>query len=322
MPGLLDFTDLLERLNGPLAPIRTLVPLDWERSCDHGDLPRWLQALHNLPALEPDSVELAAGVRIGSMAQLDGPEREQLQSTLMHLHPWRKGPLEVFGLSIDTEWRSDWKWDRLLPHITPLAGRTVLDVGCGNAYHCWRMAGAQAGLVLGVEPSVLFNMQYWAIKSWLPGIPVYLLPNRLEDLPLHLHAFDTVFSMGVLYHRKDPLEHLHRLRDCLRPGGELVLETLICAGQDLQFSAGERYARMGNVWHVPTADKLLQWLHQAGFVDARLVDSSRTSVAEQRSTAWMQFESLAEALDPDDRTITVEGYPAPVRGLIVASLPA
>ena len=43
-----------------------------------------------------------------------------------------------------------------------------------------------------------------------------------------------------------------------------------------------------------------------------------TSLDEQRRTDWMTSESLAEFLDPNDRSKTIEGYPAPLRAVLTA----
>ncbi|MEW8068099.1 MAG: DUF1698 domain-containing protein, partial [Candidatus Thiodiazotropha endolucinida] len=43
-----------------------------------------------------------------------------------------------------------------------------------------------------------------------------------------------------------------------------------------------------------------------------------TTIEEQRATEWMRFESLADYLDPADRSLTIEGYPAPRRAVFVA----
>jgi len=315
-----DYSRLRARLDTPaLAPLLAKVPQDLATETRHGDLPRWLATLAALPALTPTSVELNQTLRIGEPDQLSAEQREQLRVNLMQLHPWRKGPIELFGLTIDTEWRSDWKWNRVLPHLSPLQGRQVLDVGCGNAYHCWRMAGAGAAFVLGIDPHLLFNLQYWALRRFLPEPEVHLLPLALEDLPDNLQAFDTVFSMGVLYHRRSPFDHLLALRNCLRPGGELVLETLViegAAGQTLV--PPDRYARMPNVWFIPTCNTLAAWLGKAGYSDVQLVDVTTTTQDEQRATPWMTFESLREALNPQDSTRTVEGHPAPCRAVFVA----
>ena len=228
----------------------------------------------------------------------------------------------MFGVHIDTEWRSDWKWERLQQSIDSLQGRRVLDVGCGSGYHCWRMRGDGAAEVIGIDPTPLFIVQFWALQKYLQQDTVWVLPLPMEKVPTKLQAFDTVFSMGVLYHRRSPLDHLQELKDCLRPGGQLVLETLVIEGElgDTLLPEG-RYARMGNVWFLPSTDTLLSWLRKLGFVDEQLVDVCVTTTQEQRSTQWMTFHSLANFLDPDDSSRTIEGYPAPRRAIVTARLP-
>ena len=288
----------------------------------YGDLPRWLKVLADLPELTTERVTLDKA-RVGAAGQpLPKAQREQLRSTLMGLHPWRKGPFELFGVHIDTEWRSDWKWDRLQQSIAPLAGRRVLDVGCGNGYHCWRMLGDGAGEVIGIDPTPLFVVQFWALQKYLQQDNIWVLPVGIEGVPAKLQAFDTVFSMGVLYHRRSPMDHLQELRNCLVPGGELVLETLVIEGGPGDTLVPEgRYARMGNVWFLPSCDTLLGWLRKIGFSQTELVDVAVTSTEEQRATDWMTFHSLANFLDPQDPSRSIEGYPAPRRAVFTARAP-
>lgn len=289
-----------------------------------GDLPQWQQSLAQLPALSASNCDFKQGVRIGQPGDCSEQQREALRTALMALHPWRKGPYELFGLNIDTEWRSDWKWDRLLPHITPLQDRLVLDIGCGNGYHCWRMFGEGAKRVIGIDPSPRFVHQFYALKSFTQNpsgheLPVDVLPLGIEHMPNELNAFDTVFSMGVLYHRRSPIDHLLELKTCLKSGGQLVLETLVIAGDEGQVLVPEgRYAKMRNVWFIPSPPTLLSWLRKCGFKAPQLVDVCDTSTDEQRSTAWMHFESLPDFLDPDDSNRTFEGHPAPRRAVFIA----
>ena len=288
----------------------------------HDKMAGWLDALQSLPELRPSRIALQDEVSIGSGADLGQVSREEVIARLQAFHPWRKGPYTFFGIEIDTEWRSDWKWERLLPHIQPLAGRRVLDVGCGNGYHGWRMRGAGADFVLGIEPFLVSVLQFQVMQRYLCDAQHHVIPIGIEDVPTNLACFDSVFSMGVLYHRRSPLDHLFELKGCLRPGGELILETLIVEGdQETVFMPQGRYAKMRNVWFLPSIAAMTLWLKRCGFTEVACVDTNRTSREEQRSTEWMHFESLADFLDPDHAEKTIEGHPAPLRAIFTATRP-
>ena len=288
----------------------------------HGKMIGWQRALAALPNITATSINLKDQVQIGSSEDISGEDIDAFVENLKAFHPWRKGPYDLFGIELDTEWHSDWKWDRLLPHIQPLVGRKVLDIGGGNGYHGWRMLGEGAELVLGVDPTLVFVMQYQVMHRYIGESNHYVLPIGIEDLPEKLNCFDTVFSMGVLYHRRSPLDHLYELRACLRSGGELVLETLIIEGEEGETLMPEgRYAKMRNVWFFPTIPTMELWLRRCGFKNVRCVDINTTSIEEQRPTKWMTFESLADFLDPDDHSKTIEGHPAPVRAIFTAIAP-
>lgn len=310
-----------------LEPWRELLPQQLEQAFDekrHGNLAQWRQVLAQLPTLDAARVLLdQSQVGVEGDSPIDPAVSQQIRELLQQLRPWRKGPYTLHGIHIDTEWRSDWKWDRVAPHLSGLQGRRILDVGCGSGYHAWRMAGAGAGLVIGIDPSILFAMQFAAIKHFIgDDYPVYMLPLGIEHVPVRMRAFDTVFSMGVLYHRRSPIDHLIELRDCLTTGGELVLETLVIEGAlGDSLMPEERYAKMRNVWFIPSIPTLELWLRRCGFRDIRVVDVSRTGFDEQRRTEWMQFESLQDFLHQDNPALTVEGYPAPLRATIIASAP-
>ncbi|ANP76164.1 tRNA 5-methoxyuridine(34)/uridine 5-oxyacetic acid(34) synthase CmoB [Vibrio sp. 10N.222.51.C8] len=294
---------------------------DWQNA-EHGDFDRWLRALNKIPQDVPDQVDLKNSVTIGSSTPYHTGELKKLESLLKTFHPWRKGPYTVHDIHIDTEWRSDWKWDRVLPHISPLKNRSVLDVGCGNGYHMWRMLGEGARLTVGIDPSHLFLVQFEAIRKLMGDDQrAHLLPLGIEQLP-KLEAYDTVFSMGVLYHRRSPLDHLIQLKDQLVSGGELVLETLVIEGdENAVLVPVDRYAQMRNVYFFPSARALKRWLEQVGFEDVRIVDENVTTIGEQRTTEWMTHNSLPDYLDPNDPSKTVEGHPAPRRAILVATKP-
>ena len=264
------------------------------------------------------------------------PQAQTLFNLLAQLKPWRKGPWSFGPVEIQTEWRSDWKWNRVVQAFPPqgLKDQRILDVGCGSGYHLWRMHQEGAELALGVEPFLLSVAQFYATypiltgsdqlgsESWPhPPLPPLVLPLTLEQCP-RFSWFHIVFSMGVLSHRRSPFDHLADLKAQLEPGGQLILENLVIDGK-----AGEvlvprgRYAKMRNVWFIPSTLELKGWLEKAGFNRAEIVDISTTSTEEQKRTPWMEFESLEDYLDPADQTKTVEGYPRPMRAVLKAWAP-
>ena len=269
----------------------------------HGDYPRWKKTVERLDAIDEN-------------------EQQEIRELLLSLAPWRKGPFEIAGITIDSEWQSNLKWDRLKDAIAPLNGRKVLDVGCGNGYYALRMKELGAQTIFGIDPTLLYVMQFLCIQRFRQEKNVFVLPLRSGELPADARAFDTCFSMGVLYHQRSPLTHLRQLRGLLRPAGQLVLDTMFVPGDEsCAFTPPDRYARMRNVWLLPTVAELTTWLRCTGFEDIDVVDQSITSIDEQRTTAWMTFDSLVDGLDPADRSRTIEGWPAPRRVIVLANAP-
>jgi len=323
---MIDFSDCYRDLQGtalkrwlPILQNKITALLNPNR---HGHLHEWLEFLDSFPKIVPDEIDLSTNVlKIGAADQLKANEKEELERQLKLFMPWRKGPIDLFGIAIDTEWRSDLKWSRLESAISPLENRTVLDVGCSNGYHCFRMHAAGAKLVIGVEPMLRYLFQFQILRHFIAKpMAVHVLPMSLESLPEYIPAFDSVFSMGVLYHRKSPIDHLYDLKKYLRPGGELVLETLVIDDDYASVLVPEdRYAKMRNVWFIPSCRMLETWLTRVGFINIQCIDISTTSVSEQRATDWMQLESLVDFLDPNDLSLTIESYPAPKRAIFIAS---
>ncbi len=291
----------------------------WQQQNLHGEFAQWQKTIKALPKTSPSIVNLQNKVQAGQREDISDGEYKRIENLLKKFKPWRKGPYHIHGLHIDTEWRSDFKWDRLSPHISDLKNRYVLDIGCGSGYHLWRMRGAGAKFVVGIDPTQLFLMQFNAIQHFIQDPSVNLLPLGVEDLP-ELNCFDTVFSMGVLYHRRSPIDFLYQLKAQLVQGGELVLETLIVDGdENTVLVPGERYAKMRNVWFLPSGKAMCAWLARCGFKNIRMVNIDTTTLDEQRKTEWIDTESLQDFLDPNDNSKTVEGYPAPQRAIFIAN---
>lgn len=322
---MIDYSEFFERISEndliKLGPDLQNVIQDKLGSRVHGNLSDWLDIISSFPDINPSKIDLNADVvKIGTADDISEAQQADLRQGLMQFKPWRKGPFSLFGVDIDTEWRSNFKWDRVAQVISPLNDRLVLDVGCGNGYYAWRMLGAGARFVIGIDPSWQSLIQHLAIARYIERPNFFLLPLMMEQFPRRYQLFDTVFSMGVLYHRRSPLDHILELASVLRKGGELVLETIVVDGEDgYSLLPSGRYAKMNNVWFLPSCQTLKSWIERCGFVDVKIADVSTTSLDEQRATEWMSFESLEDYLDPNDSSKTVEGYPAPKRAIITAT---
>jgi tRNA (mo5U34)-methyltransferase len=302
----------------PLSPIcAPLIELSTLAfSVNNGNIPKWAAAIDAIKTQPAGDLNFNLPY-LNISAKIDAAT---LSASLKQLMPWRKGPFQIGDLRLDSEWRGDMKWQRLKNHIQPLQGKTVLDVGSGNGYFTYLMALSGAKIALGIEPFLLFNYQFQAIYSLIKNPPnAFVLPLKLAQMPNN-PLFDTVFSMGVLYHQKDHLMHLQQLKNVMKNGGELILETLII---DEQFGAfivpKDRYARMRNVWRLPNIETLRGWLEQIGFKNIRLIDITKTTPEEQRATSWIgdNTQSIKDFLDANDDNLTVEGLPAPKRAIFV-----
>ncbi len=316
--------DYLRSLEGS-CDIEQLSLLNKERS-------QWLQRassqsywtlLQGLPLLkEPSQVDCSGPeIVIGCGADLDPKTTETIRKEALSLVPWKKGPFRLFGELIDGEWRSDLKWDRLKEHISPLKDRAILDVGCNNGYFMFRMAHHSPRLVLGIDPFLHCYVQYQFLQNFAK---IQCLKYELfgaEELRYFHECFDTIFSMGVIYHRRSPLDHLTDIRHSLKRGGELVLETLGVPGTHATaLTPKGRYLGMKNVWFIPTQSCVENWLHRARFSEIQLISETALTTTEQRLTSWCPppRHSLADFLDPADPTKSVEGLPAPMRFLFIA----
>ena len=279
---MIDFRPFYRQIaESPLSAWLETLPLQlkqWEKQT-HGEYAKWVKSVELLPDLKAKHIDLKSAVCSESVFSLSDGQKTQITHLLKQLMPWRKGPYHLHGIHIDCEWRSDFKWD----------------------------------------PTELFLCQFEAVRKLLNNDRhANLIPIGIEDMQ-PLGVFDTVFSMGVLYHRKSPLDHLSQLRNQLRKGGELVLETLVIDGDvNSVLVPPDRYAKMKNVYFIPSVDCLINWLQKTGFKNIRCVDVALTTLEEQRKTDWLENESLIDFLDPQDHRKTIEGHPAPKRAVILA----
>lgn len=265
---------------------------------------------------------------VGELPDIQGnPSEEQkkiIEEKARQLIPWKKGPFNIHGLEIDAEWRSDYKWQRILKSLKPeeeLKGKVVLDIGCNNGYFMFEMAKHNPELVMGFDPVLPMQAQFDFVQHFYKNKEVHFELFGVEHLDLFKGMFDTIFHMGIIYHHRHPIQQLIDIREALKPGGVVYLETIGIPGEEsYALFPEDRFARMKNVWFVPTMSCFINWTKKARLIDVEIVADTDLTEDEQRATEWCPppFKSLKDSLDPENPSLTVEGHPAPRRFLIKA----
>ncbi len=278
--------------------------------------------LETMPKHKASFIDYSSNeVRIGKKEDLTPDEFSLVMDKAKQLIPWRKGPFSLFGELIDAEWRSDYKWERLKEHLDPIDGKKIMDIGCNNGYFMFKMANENPEMVLGIDPVLDYKTQFEFIQNYAKNPNLHFELFGVEHLPYFKDLFDIVFSMGIIYHHRHPLEQLINIRESLVPGGQMILETIGIPGNDsIALFPEDRYAKMRNVFFVPTLSCLINWTKKAKFTDVEVISATPLTPSEQRLTPWCPHphQSLEDFLDPNDKNKTFEGHPAPMRFCIKA----
>jgi len=263
-------------------------------------------------------VEVKLGDRVEvQIKDLNSTDVQQIKETALLMKPWRKGPFQINDLFIDSEWQSQIKYNLLEPHFD-LKDKIVGDIGCNNGYYLFRMLSQEPKKLIGFDPSAIYYSQFQFINHFVQSEIVYELLG-VEHVEFYEHKFDTLFCLGVLYHRSDPVAMLKSLFKGLNKGGELILDTFMIDGEgEICLTPRDRYSKIPNIYFVPTVSALKNWCFRAGFETVEVLETMKTEHTEQRKTEWIDTQSLEDFLDPNDDTKTVEGYPAPKRVYIKA----
>ncbi len=261
-----------------------------------------------LKSLEDGSWE----VELGDIISVNGVAPKDVDKIAKMMMPWRKGPFKLFDTFIDSEWRSYIKYNLLRKHFN-LKDKRVADIGCNNGYYLFRMQEDAPKSLVGFDPSPLYKTQFEFINHFVKSDIVYELLG-VEHLEFYEEKFDVIFCLGVLYHRSDPVAMLKSLYKGLDKKGEVILDTFYIEGDDEVCLCPESsYSKIPNIYFVPTIKALRNWCLRAGFKSFEVLETSVTNSNEQRKTEWIEGESLENFLDENDKSKTVEGYPAPAR---------
>lgn len=277
-----------------------------------------LEKINNLYDLRPASITYDfARAEVSFLAEISGEFQTLLAKILLELKPWRKGPMNFFGAELDAEWRSDLKFARL--ELGNLSGKKVCDLGAGNGYYLFRLLGLNPELVVAIDPTDRYLLQYYLLRSLCAeNIPAAFILERDIILERFRGFFDLTLCLGVLYHHPEPEQLVDKLFNSLAPGGRLLLETLYFEDHSRNFEGDQRYAEMKNVYLIPTEEDLRILVQNCGFTEVKTVSKTTTDEKEQRSTFWSHGHSLVNFIDANRPELTVEGHPRPRRIILSA----
>ena len=192
------------------------------------------------------------------------------------------------------------------------------DIGCSNGYYAYKLLGLSPELIIGMDKTALFIIQFLSIKYYTKQIQELLvLPCSAEEFVQNNFDFDLLLSMGILYHSKDPEKHLDLLKKILKKNGYLVIETIVSmTDSNINIDKGKKYAGMKNIGTIFTKNNLIALLKKYQFKNIECVGESYTTTNEQRATKWMEGKSFKDFVLPNGNTI--EGYPPVCRAIFIA----
>lgn len=273
------------------------------------------EALNKTPNIQAKEIHFSKDeITIGTENEITLEEKSKILNVAKTLGPWKKGPFRIFGELIDGEWRCDLKWNRIAPYVDSMKDKTILDIGCNNGYFMFKMAQHAPKYTLGIDPSPRVYSQFQFLQNFIKSPTIEMSLLGVENLSHFRESFDIIFSMGIIYHHKNPIEQLIQIKNIMKKNGQLILETLgVDSNESFALFPEDRYAKMRNIWFIPTLQCLINWAKKAKFKDIQVISSTPLTDDEQRVTPWSGPVSLKDFLHPKDKTKTIEGHRAPYR---------
>jgi tRNA (mo5U34)-methyltransferase len=104
------------------------------------------------------------------------------------------------------------------------SGLRVLDIGCRDGFFSFAMESRGADVV-GVDYAPSDTTGFEIAAKILDSKVEYIVENVYDLDPQKYGRFDVVLFLGVLYHLRNPLLALDRIRQMLNPDGLLFVES-------------------------------------------------------------------------------------------------
>lgn len=278
-------------------------------------------SLTKVKSLKSSYLEVSSdAIKIGKNSEIDSSKRNDLKESLESFIPWKKGPFDIFGIMINSEWKSNLKWERLEKHLPNLEGKKIADIGCNNGYYMFKMLKYNPQAIVGFEPVIRHWLCFEMMKSFIDRpLPIFFEPFGVEYISYYKSHFDVIFCLGILYHHTDPIQLLRNIRQALSKNGSIIIDCQGIPGEDsIALVPTKKYAGAKGTWFLPTLNCLINWINRSGYNDIKIIYNEELSTSEQRETSWAPIASLKEFISLTDSSKTIENYPRPRRFYIKA----
>ena len=131
---------------------------------------------------------------------------------------WNRFAKTQLDSAIGTDRSRDRFLDETLWDESQLAGKIVLDAGCGSGRF------SEIALALGAQLIAIdYSSAVDAADKNLNAGSLLIAQGDLAELPIPNESLDFIYCIGVLQHTREPGKIVAELLRCLKPGGEITL---------------------------------------------------------------------------------------------------
>lgn len=109
----------------------------------------------------------------------------------------------------------------------------VLDIGCRDGYFSFEMERRGAD-VIGIDYAPPDTTGFPTAAKILGSKVPYIVDNVYDLTPETYGVFDVVLFLGVIYHLRNPLLALDKIRKLMKPGGLLFVESILSTDETIK----------------------------------------------------------------------------------------
>ncbi len=184
-----------------------------------------------------------------------------------------------------------------LSKISPIKGKTVLDIGCGNGIQGLHIShDHKPGKYIGIDISPgNIKIAKELIKDNDAENMIFHIDNAQDLASIDDNSVDVVINIESALHYPDKIKFLKEVNRVLKPGGEFMIADVLTKKKKNR--TGQNRKKHWGIFHHWTLEQYLQSFH---FADLRLISSDDISHSIQQGFAnykkWFQGTRINGAL--------------------------